>query len=340
MKLTDFMKQSHLSLFIKPEDMDVVLSHNHPMELVGTLITLTNERIVLTEEQKLMVIKLENPNLMIDNIIHANELEIYFNLPRINKDIFIHPNPDKLIVSLLALKDNKMLVLTSDDFDKIINSKYIECITDIMIQLKNINFLLLTRENIEAIINHKNIDKIYKEFKRIIKLNGDIKQSDIDNILNMKKTPYNPLRFHQAYNHREVIGLKPITLWTKHEEKCHVEINRVLQPGFMYREPSKVLSDAKLVKAEWITDFCCPSFTAAIILNIAKELLVNYKIKENDLNIATHKIYHHMITHDHIMLFNPEQKIEKKFKTMMKYNGELNEEYLNKLTKEIRLYVE
>ena len=104
-----------------------------------------------------------------------------------------------------------------------------------------------------------------------------------------------PLTQPAAYNQRDVMGLKFLTEWTKEEEFIQKKYNRVLQPGFMYRNPLEVFEDAKLVGEKWLTDICCPSISTALYLHIAKEMAVNYKIKEDELNIWAMKIYEGMV---------------------------------------------
>ncbi len=53
--------------------------------------------------------------------------------------------------------------------------------------------------------------------------------------------------------------LSPLSTWSDAEQKTQQMHNRILQPGFMQRNASLVLEDAKNAGVDWITDVCCPS---------------------------------------------------------------------------------
>lgn len=95
----------------------------------------------------------------------------------------------------------------------------------------------------------------------------------------------------EAYNQRDVVSLTPLSKWTIKEEDIQKKHNRIVQPGFMYRDSSLVVADAKRSGVEWLTDVVCPSAQAAIMLHIAKEMVVNYQVGETELNIKGHEVY-------------------------------------------------
>lgn len=131
----------------------------------------------------------------------------------------------------------------------------------------------------------------------------------------------------EAYNQRDIVSLKAVSQWRAEEEQIHLQQNRILQPGFMHRDPLKVLADAKLLGEEWLTDICCPSVMAAVTLHIGKEMVVNYKVEEAELNIEAHKVYNSMLAH------NPEAliQLEGKINDIMKSNSALVDKNLENL---------
>lgn len=103
---------------------------------------------------------------------------------------------------------------------------------------------------------------------------------------NHSKLNYAPAQ----YNQRDVLSLKGVSQWTAEEEATHLQHNRILQPGFLSRPAADVVSDARLVREDWITDFCCPTVKANFMLNIAKELVLTYKVGEEELESTNHQI--------------------------------------------------
>lgn len=118
------------------------------------------------------------------------------------------------------------------------------------------------------------------------------------------------------YNQRDVLGLRKFTEWTWQEEATHLEHNRILQPGFMHRDIKEVLADAKLAGVEWLTDVCCPSLQAALILHIGKEMVVNYKVSEEALDMVTHQIYQAMIANNPTFFLDLEIVISEKIDSL------------------------
>jgi len=104
------------------------------------------------------------------------------------------------------------------------------------------------------------------------------------------KTP-KPLEYPEAYNQRDVLTLKPLNQWTQEEERVHLKHNRILQPGFATKTPEELIKNAKLTGEDWLTDICCPNVEGALALHLAKEMVVTYKIGEEDLDVQNQKAY-------------------------------------------------
>jgi hypothetical protein len=107
-----------------------------------------------------------------------------------------------------------------------------------------------------------------------------------------KQEPILPKHKHEAYVHRDVASLPAaFTQWTESFAAIQREHNRILQPGFMHRDVDAVLADAKKAGVAWLTDICCPSAKADIMLHISKEMVVNYQVADTELNIKAHEVY-------------------------------------------------
>ena len=100
-----------------------------------------------------------------------------------------------------------------------------------------------------------------------------------------------PLEYPEAYNQRDVLTLKPLNQWTQEEELVHLEHNRILQPWFATRTPEELIKNAKLTGEDWLTDICCPSIQGALAIHLAKEMVVTYKVGEDDLDQQNQKAY-------------------------------------------------
>ncbi len=87
-----------------------------------------------------------------------------------------------------------------------------------------------------------------------------------------------------------MLTLKPLNQWTQ-EEMVHLEHNRILQPGFATRTAEELIKNAKLVGEDWLTDVCCPSVQGALTIHLAKEMVVTYKVGEDDLDQQNQKAY-------------------------------------------------
>ena len=94
------------------------------------------------------------------------------------------------------------------------------------------------------------------------------------------------------YNQRDVLTLKSLGEWSEAEKATHLKHNIILQPGFSNREdPESMINDANMIGEEWLTSICCPSTTSALFLHLAREMVVTYKVGENDLNEKAQSAY-------------------------------------------------
>jgi hypothetical protein len=118
-----------------------------------------------------------------------------------------------------------------------------------------------------------------------------------------KQEPTLPKHKHEAYTHRDVASLPPaFTQWAESFEKIQKAHNRILQQGFMHRDVDAVLADAKAAGVEWLTNICCPSAKADIMLHISKEMVVNYQVGETELNTKAHAVYASLVDGDEASL--------------------------------------
>jgi len=101
-----------------------------------------------------------------------------------------------------------------------------------------------------------------------------------------------------SYRQRDVLSLKRLSSWPQNEIRIQLNENRALQPGFMVRDPEVVIQDSIICKVDWLTDVLCPSVKAALTLNIAKELIVKYKINEDDIGQVTQQVYQTLVNND------------------------------------------
>lgn len=127
-----------------------------------------------------------------------------------------------------------------------------------------------------------------------------------------------------AYNHRDVMSLTPLSKWSFLEENIQKTHNRILQPGFMHRDAYSVINDAKMTGTEWLTDVCCPSAQAATMIQISKEMVVNYQVEESDLNTKAHAVYVSLIN-DTATLRAIEEEVDEKIRAFSEERVTLEE---------------
>ena len=127
------------------------------------------------------------------------------------------------------------------------------------------------------------------------------------------------------YNQRDVLTLKPLSKWTPEEEIAHLEHNRILQPGFATKEAPKLIENAELAGEQWLTNICCPSVNAAIILHISKEIVVNYQVTEENLRETSHQVYKAMLQQSPQMIGEQSQIIQTKLQEAALKGRDLDE---------------
>ena len=136
------------------------------------------------------------------------------------------------------------------------------------------------------------------------------------------------------YNQRDVLTLKPLSAWTSEEKEIHIEHNRILQPGFATKEASKLIENAKLAGEQWLSDVCCPSVNAAIMLHISKEMVVNYQVNEENLGATCHKAYEAMLKKTPNMVEQQSEIINTKLQAEYKNGGALDDQVIEQRARE------
>lgn len=96
---------------------------------------------------------------------------------------------------------------------------------------------------------------------------------------------------HSAYSHRDVMSLKPLHELDEVELESHLKHNRVLQYNFATRSGDDLLRDGREAGESWITDFVCPSVEAALMMHLSKEMVVRYKVLEDEIGEYANKAY-------------------------------------------------
>lgn len=133
----------------------------------------------------------------------------------------------------------------------------------------------------------------------------------------------------EAYNHRDVMTLKPLTEWTAEEEEIQRKHNRILQPGFLDKPAEEVIRDAKKAKVDWLTDICCPSTEASLLLNIAKELVVSYKVADDQLEARAHDVFKAITEKDPTILASLKEEVDRQLETLRSDTGLLSDTILS-----------
>lgn len=113
-----------------------------------------------------------------------------------------------------------------------------------------------------------------------------------------------------AYAQRHIVSLKGVGKWSGAEIAEHFKHNRILQKGFLTRDPKEVVDDAILCKEDWLTDIVCPSVKAALTLHIAKNLVVRYKVSEEDFNQKTQEVLNDFLVNKFDVISKIESEIE------------------------------
>jgi hypothetical protein len=74
----------------------------------------------------------------------------------------------------------------------------------------------------------------------------------------------------------------------------YLETSSLLETGNTYRGKEEIIKAMLATREEWLTDVCCPSVSTCILIHIAKELFVNYKIDPSECYIKAAEIYEKM----------------------------------------------
>lgn len=123
-----------------------------------------------------------------------------------------------------------------------------------------------------------------------------------------------------AYNQRDVLGLKPISEWRALEAEVHMKHNRVMQPGFMYRDASNVLGDAKLTGEECLTDVCCPTVKSELFLHLAKDMVVRYKVHVEELSKNANKALEYLFDNNRALFDKIQSNVQTKLNDISNEN--------------------
>lgn len=95
---------------------------------------------------------------------------------------------------------------------------------------------------------------------------------------------------YPEFEQKHIVTLKEISKWSATDTETHLEHNRILQPGYGALRPQEYISLALTTKEEWLTDIICPQVSHACKMNIAADLVTQFKVSAEDLNETTNKI--------------------------------------------------
>jgi hypothetical protein len=131
--------------------------------------------------------------------------------------------------------------------------------------------------------------------------------------------------FPAAMLHRDIFTRKKLREFSSIDKEIYLRENRILQPGFLADDPVNFFKDMLLIEEEWLTDCCCPSAKAEIILNIAAKLVTEYKIDAQNLDQKAHEVYISLIKNNPSLL----QDIDYRITTSLKeWLSTLNADFL------------
>jgi len=234
---------------------------------------------------------------MAELIVRSRALNNVFDYFRIMDDILPHSNAKEFIEALEYLGNRR------------ISLKHKEGVYQEI--LKSASPLLMAHDYaaLEEILmkTSPSLSHVSTFIMDVSKLHAPVKNEKI------KQPSFLP----DEYNQRDVLSLQEVSAWTSRTEQVNLEHNRILQPGFLNRDPASFLDDVKLTGSKWLTDVCCPGIHAAMLLHIAKEMIVNYKVKEDDLNVVAHDVYHNILKENHLVLPTLDDDIKNKCNNIM-----------------------
>lgn len=118
------------------------------------------------------------------------------------------------------------------------------------------------------------------------------------------------------YNMRSIATLKKLSDWNQTDIENNFRHNRIFQDGFLSRPAAEVFQDAIATKAEWLTDFICPSQEASWRMHIASHLSCFYQVTSEDLDCVTEKVFQVFLTK--ISVEKIEEQIKEKMASLSK----------------------
>lgn len=118
------------------------------------------------------------------------------------------------------------------------------------------------------------------------------------------------------YNMRSIATLKQLSDWNQTDIENNFRHNRIFQDGFLRRPAAEVFHDAIATKAEWLTDFICPSQEASWRMHIASHLSCFYQVTPEDLDCVTEKVFQVFLTK--ISVEKIEEQIKEKVDSLSK----------------------
>ena len=99
-----------------------------------------------------------------------------------------------------------------------------------------------------------------------------------------------------------VVGLKATNNFNEGDKVVHIEHNRVLQEGFLSGSPVELL---KMIERNyprntdaWTTNFIQPTPKAALMLNIAADLIVSYQVSVDSYQSVMEQAYQIILNND------------------------------------------
>ncbi len=146
-------------------------------------------------------------------------------------------------------------------------------------------------------------------------------QQNREEILGQRQKP----EFQQGH----IVPLKAVAHWDAHDIEIQKTHNRILN-DFTALTADTVIDLAKTTKEDWLTDFVCPRVQHACKLNIAADLITQYRVSSDDLNETVQKIFEHIISNNANFLEKIENKIENELNLRQ---SEIKENALNSLKK-------
>ncbi|MBN9286747.1 MAG: hypothetical protein BGO43_02385 [Gammaproteobacteria bacterium 39-13] len=96
---------------------------------------------------------------------------------------------------------------------------------------------------------------------------------------------------YPEFEQQHIVTLKGVSKWSQYDREMHLKHNRILQSGYGTLSPQQYIELALVTKEEWLTDVICPQVSHACKLNIAADLITQFKISAENLNDKTQQIF-------------------------------------------------